>query len=132
MAKDVCVFGFIDFGIFPDYCLFSCGFTYEDLVSELEKKGYKGWTKAVKSHKDYIKRGNWCALKATIKDEVFWIIVAPKAFDFTDDDYCHLAHECLHIYQWYLPSYLDIEKEIEAGAYLHSHLMKQCLKIIRG
>jgi len=108
------VFGFLDFGMFPDYCLFSCGFSYKEIVAELKKKEYNSWINAVKKNKHFIEKGNWYAIKTIIKTEIFYLIIVPKTFNFYDEHYVNLAHECLHICQFYLPNYLDRNKELEA------------------
>lgn len=62
---------------------------------------------------------------------MFYIYIGEE-FKFTDYEYCKLAHEVLHICQFLLPDFLDRNREFESEAYLHTHLMEQCLKAIRG
>lgn len=61
---------------------------------------------------------------------LFYIFIKGE-FKFTDYEMVKLAHECLHICQFSLPDILDRDKENEAEAYLHSHLMHQILKLLR-
>jgi len=54
-------------------------------------------------------------------------------FNFTKDyDYCALAHEIIHLLQFNLPRYgIDMHKETESTAYLHTHVMSECLEALR-
>jgi len=62
---------------------------------------------------------------------LFYIILTEE-FDFSDYAYCKLAHEVLHICQFILPDILNRDREYECEAYLHTHIMMQCLNQIRG
>lgn len=69
----------------------------------------------------------------TIKEKRhYYIIRIPKEFTFSDLDYVTLAHEVLHITQYFLTDVLDRDVENEAEAYFHSYLMEYCLNVIRG
>jgi hypothetical protein len=54
-------------------------------------------------------------------------------FNFNKDyDYCALAHEVLHLLQFALPRFgIDMHKETESSAYLHTHVMSECLEALR-
>lgn len=135
---------FINHGCYPGFTMFSCGFKYDEIISEL-KKMYKTtkeeekdqhWLIALQGDKVLIDGGTKFGLRRVIENtktgetkDLFYIIL--DEFKFEDYDYLALAHECLHICQFFLPNILDRNKEIEAEAYFHSHLMKKCLEAIR-
>lgn len=128
---------YLDTGIFPATVLFSCGFTYEEIIKLLKKSEAKDWLDGFQGGETKQIMECWCAMRRDIentktgeKKTMFYIII--DGFDFSDMDYCKLAHEVLHICQFFLPDALDRNKEYEAEAYLHTHLMKQCLNHIRG
>lgn len=135
------VLHWLDTGIFPATIMFSCGFTYDEIMGLLKKKKADGWIKGIESEED-IKLlnndGSWgTAIKRTIENKkkkqsttLYYIIV--KDFDFSDGDYCKLAHEVLHICQFFLPDVLNRDDEHEAEAYLHTYIMQNCLKILRN
>lgn len=128
----------LDTGIFPAIVMFSCGFEYEEIIKLLKIKKAIEWIQGISDHKLFIETSNYCYIKSTLKTvktgkekDLFYIIIKEQ-FTYTDYEYCKLAHECLHICQCVLPDILDRNKEHEAEAYLHTHLMQQCLKAIRG
>lgn len=55
-------------------------------------------------------------------------------FNFTKDyDYCALAHEIIHLLQFNLPRFgIDMHKETESSAYIHTHVMSECLEALRS
>lgn len=128
----------LDFGIFPGYVLLCYNMNYDEIRQELNKKKTEYWHFGIRDDEKLINSGNWCALKRELinKDngeirKLFYIIIS-STFKNTDYDYAKLAHEVTHICQFYLPHVLDRNKELEAEAYLHTHLMMQCLKVIKG
>lgn len=134
------VLSFINNGIFPGHVLFSCGYKFDVLYSKLKKictNKNKYWYQAIHDDKKLLDSGNYFALSRTLENvktgeikELYYIIITTD-FLFTDYEYCKLAHECLHICQFFLPKILDRNREIEAEAYYHTHLMEHCLKEIR-
>lgn len=137
---------FLNMGCYPGTVLFSYQFSYEELMTQLEKNykkkiwktedGLEVWKFGIEGDESKLTEGSYYALHRVIQKKGhttknLYYIILKKKFEFTDWDYCMLAHECLHICQYFLPSILDRDKEHEAEAYLHSHLMEQCLKIIR-
>lgn len=134
MAK---VITWLNTGIYPGTIMFSSGFTYDELFQLLKKKKATEWWRGIEGEKDLIDAGNYFALHRIIKKpdgleiNLFYIILVEE-FNFTDFEYCKLAHECLHIVQFHLPAILDRNREWESEAYLHTHIMQQCLKAIRG
>lgn len=131
---------FLDAGIFPATILFSHGYSYDELMEKLPKKDFTWWHFGLEDSKKLIDNGNYFGLKREVthkkkgKEEtrtMFYIIIKEQ-FLFTDYEYCKLAHEVLHICQFALPDFLNRDREYEAEAYLHTHIMKQCLTVLRG
>jgi len=127
----------LDFGIFPGYVSFCYNTNYDDIVKYYTKIKADMWLAGIIDNKDLINSGSWLALSREIVNnktkeskKLFYIIV-PREFNFTDYDYAKLAHEVTHICQFYLPNVLNRDKEHEAEAYLHTHIMMQCLKVIK-
>lgn len=56
-----------------------------------------------------------------------------REFDFSeDDDFCLLAHEVLHVCQFWLSIVMGDGRENEGEAYFHSHIMRQALEAMRA
>lgn len=129
----------IDAGIFPATIMFSCGFKYGEINKLLTKKRAHDWKTGISEDKGLIESGENFALDRTIYDtknsknkkRVFYIIFTEQ-FKFTDYEFCKLAHEVLHICQFALPDFLNRDREFECEAYLHTHIMQQCLKVLRN
>ena len=127
-------FGYLDNGIFPGTVLFSCGNSYAEIIEEIRKSKEKYWEKGISTEESFIDNGCSKALHRTIikgdrKINLYYIIL--NGWYKTDYDYVVLAHECLHITQFFLSQVLERDREIEAEAYYHSHIMQQCLDLIR-
>lgn len=94
------------------------------------------YLKAIEGDEALLNDGKYFALRRVLEHpkhgkKICHFILIFDDFKFTDDEMCKLAHEVLHICQFYLPDVLNRDKEIEAEAYLHTHLMSQCLKLLR-
>lgn len=131
------VFKYLNTGIFPATVFFSCGNSFDEIMNELKRCG-RYWSIGIVDEKNLIdKEETWgFGLKREIENKktgksvtCFYIII--RNFDHSDEHYIRLAHECLHICQFLLPDFLNRDKEIEAEAYLHSHLMRQCLAALK-
>ena len=128
----------LDTGIFPSTIMFSHNFTYDEITKLLKRKKAYDWLAGIINEKVLFESGNCLALRKDIetvkktKQKTLLYIHLPTQFQFTDYDYCKLAHEVLHICQFMLPDILDRNKELEAEAYLHTHIMMQCLKVLRS
>lgn len=126
----------ISFGIFPGYLMFVHDFKHSDIIKELDKLKAEDWKSGIEYEEDFVDNGCWKAMYREvintkgISKKLFYLII-PEQFDFSDYDYARLAHEILHICQFYLPDVLDRNKEHEAEAYLHTHLMTKCLEVLR-
>lgn len=124
---------FLDTGQFPATVLFCAGVERAEIIKAL--KTYKKapyWFKAIEHDFTIIEDGVWGkALKRIVGERTLFYIIIKDKFKFTDGDYARLAHECLHICQFLLPELLDRDREFECEAYLHTHLMMQCLECIR-
>lgn len=120
-------------GMFPASIMFSCGFRYDELTKLINKKKATGWLRALSEDKTLIDAGKWFALKRGVHGVTYFYIILTEPFDFKDYSYCcKLAHEVLHICQFFLPDVLNRDREFESEAYLHTYIMESCLKAIRG
>ena len=127
----------LNHGTYPGYTMFIYNYSYDFVVKYLKKIKGRDWLIAIKNDPDIFKSDQWLAKKIvfentrTGKKKNFYIIRIPRKFRFDDWDYCALAHEITHLCQFFLPDILDRNKEIEAEAYFHTHIMGQCLKNMR-
>ena len=119
--------------------MFSAGFSHKEIAQLLKRKKATDWLVGISNESDInLINNNWCCLKRelvrskTNETKTYFYINLNNCFEFTDYDYCKLAHEITHLCQFFLPDVLDRTKEIEAEAYFHTHIMQQCLKILRG
>lgn len=133
------VLHWLNTGIFPATILFSQGFSYDEINKMLTQKKAFDWKMGISNDKALIDGGKNFALHRTIyrksnnTDEVeLFYIIFRDCMTFTDYEYCKLAHEILHICQFLLPAILNRDREYECEAYLHTHIMQQCLKSLRG
>lgn len=130
---------FIDFGIFPGTVCFSVGFTIPELIEQFGKKKYKDYSPYLTAFKDRdvgLHEAKFLSGYDSITEgknvtNVYFIVLKDR-FLFRDESYVILAHEVLHICQFFLKRILVREKEIEAEAYLHSYIMQKCLDALRG
>lgn len=127
---------YLNTGIFPATVLFSHGFSYKEIMKTLKKTKAKVWYNGIYEDRVLLEGGTWFALGREVVEDginkkLFYIILTEE-FDFSDYSYCKLAHEVLHICQFVLPDILNRDREFECEAYLHTHIMMQCLKQIRG
>lgn len=124
-------------GIFPYKVMLSSGFCYDEIIKELKAQKCHMWALGLRDDKNFLDSGENFALHRTLthpkKGEfTFFYIIFIKPFDFSDWKMCALAHEVLHICQFMLPLVMDRSKEFECEAYLHTHIMEQALKALRG
>lgn len=140
MKKEKVIKGmyWFDTGIFPATVMFVFGFTYDETLAELKKKKAHSWALAIRDDRKLMETSNYLTMKRCFTNTKtgapvdHYIIKIKKPFKFTDFEYCKLAHEIVHICQYFLPDVLDREKEHEAEAYLHTYLMEKCLAALRG
>ena len=121
--------GTINFGIFPGKCHFDVGWTFEDAQKELTDE----WIAGVETFPEFFTgyRARWVTLdNKETKEEVKLFYIHLDSFKYQDIDYIRLSHEILHIVNFHLKDILNRDEEFEAEAYLHTHLMQQCLDII--
>lgn len=127
----------INFGMYPGYCMFVYGYSWDELMIELKKRDDKEWILPISDDKEIMDGAEYQAMHRTVENtktgEVknYFYIMYKKKFLFRDMSYVILAHEVLHIIQFYTKPIFDRNVEIENEAYLHSHIMKQCLDAIR-
>lgn len=128
----------INFGCYPGYCTFILGFTLEEAVTRMKRhKAGKDLIQVVESmisNTDLTNKKYWAhhgvlCYKDGTERNFFFIYLK----DWEDNNWYHsvIAHEALHIIQYYLPDILDRNTEHEAEAYLHTHLMRQMLSHIQ-
>lgn len=125
-----------DLGIFPGVVMFSNGMQYDEIIIELNKIKAEQWILGIGSPEDkqLIDNGNAFGLYRSIENtktgrvvNLFYIILK-KPFEYSSSDYIILAHEALHIVQFFSEGVFDRKKEIECEAYLHSHIMRKCIE----
>lgn len=140
VKKRLKVINSLDMGMFGGYVMVLAGFSFNEALAKMRKVKTNGqWIEAFESKGSaFIDSVEWCAFSITYEntktgvERNFYFIYLKNSFDFSDESYCKLAHEVLHICQFYLPRILNRDKEIEAEAYLHTHIMSKCLSIFRG
>lgn len=136
--KSYKVLHWLNTGIFPATVMFSCGFEYDEIIKMLKQKKAEHWLYGLSEDKELIDKGNYFSLRRVIENsktkesKTLFYIILKEDFKFTDFEYCKLAHEVLHICQFFLPDCLDRNREYECEAYLHTHIMQQCLTVLRG
>jgi len=130
------MFKFLDHGILGGTTLFVLGKGYDETIDFLKPKKFSEWRFALADDKELLDNAEWACLSRSIENvkdgsitKCFFIFV--KNFDFSDLHYCALAHEITHLMQFMCKDFFDRNKEIEFEAYLHTHIMKQCLAAIR-
>lgn len=130
--KKVKKIAFLDHGIFPGHTCFCVGYNYDEIIFELNKmygrKKDRFWVTGIMDDKELIDSGDNFGLRREIENlktgerkDFYYVIL--KKWEWSDEDYCKLAHEFLHICQFFLKRVLDRNKEIEGEAYFHTHLM---------
>ncbi len=127
----------LDAGIFPYKIMLTAGFSYDEIIKELKKQKCDQWALGLRDDKSLVESGKNFALHRTIShpkhgESTHLYIIFIDPFDFSDWSMCKMAHEVLHICQFMLPLVLDRNREYECEAYLHSHIMEQALKKLRG
>lgn len=134
--KGISLFTTIDFGTFDGKILFSCGFQIKELIAELSKQDCGEWNKGLKIDSKMFHKGA-CAYASKYNFNVdgekrtYYYLIIKDPFNFTDQEYTTLAHECLHLVQFRLIDILNRDNELECEAYLHSYLMNKCLSHLR-
>lgn len=124
--------GYLNTGIFRPIILFSCGYDFDEIIDVLKKTGAEEWIGGIKDERNFIQKGHAYAMQREVDGIFYYYIIIRDSFDFEDESYCTLAHEVLHIVQFVLLDILDRDREFECEAYLHTHIMSQCLQQIRG
>lgn len=127
---------YLNAGIFPFTVMLVVGYNYDELCEALDRTNAFGWKEAIKEDKDRINSTAYQTMARYVsKDDEpaveYFFIYLKNQFRFTDWDMCMLAHEVLHVCQFAMKDILNMEREYEAVAYTHTHLMTQCLKELR-
>lgn len=135
--KKIRILDFLNNGIYPGHILFSVGYTFKEIHDKLLKMKYTDYAIGIKDRELKHKQVTGTAFSVELIEDdtgeertLFYIVL--QEFNFTDDDYCVLAHEIVHICQFYL-KFINVNRnnEVESDAFYHTHLMKQCLKLLR-
>jgi hypothetical protein len=128
----------INHGVYPGSTMFIYKKSHDEVCKHLKKLKAIDWLVCVENDELMLKPEQWfCGRRvfynSKTKEErtLFFIRIATE-FYFNDRAYVTLAHEVLHLCQFFLPDLMDRNKEIEAEAYFHTYMMEQCLKAIRG
>lgn len=136
IKKSQKIIKWFDCGIFPPVIMLSVGFNYEEITKHLKKLKANDWIAGIENDKELFDTSDWLAARREIisnrgiQQKLFYVIIK-DVFDFTDHSMIALAHELYHITQFVFQEILDPQREIEAVAYTHSHLMKQILLALR-
>jgi len=128
--KKIGYIDYLDTGIFPATVLFAYNVSLTELRKELRKQKCNDWLNGL-TNDSYEEKDKRVYHREVNGKKLFYLIFNQK-FTFSDYDYCLLAHEVVHLCQFIMPHILDRNQECEAEAYTHTHLMAQCLKIIRN
>jgi len=125
-------------GSFPSMIMFSCGFSYNEIIAVLKKQKAKEWLTGISDDRELITKAKYLALHREIVStrterptKQLYYLIFTEEFLFTDYSYCILAHEVLHLVQFALKPILNISEEVECFAYTHTFVMHKCLKILR-
>lgn len=136
--KDLKILEWIPMGHFPGYLMFNYRFKHKELMIELDNLQASNYIQAFSDDPERVDK-NWCAMHREMENTKtgekinLYMLNIPDVFDFNEPyDYCKLAHEVLHICQFYLPDVLDRNIEIEAEAYFHTFLMEKILNLIKN
>lgn len=128
---------YLDCGIFPIGVALLYNQSIEDARNHFSKSKQWDWFAGLAGEEKFFEQYKNFALKSTLEESTgrketkeLYYIVLNQPFTRKNIDYVIIAHEVLHLCQFILPKILDRNKEIEAEAYLHSHLMTQILNII--
>ena len=118
----------INFGIFDGYALLSIGGTVKEVLKKEKDKQWKDYLIFLDKMGQTINFANKSELEGKKENIVFFSIFLENKLN--EDWYIVLAHEVFHLCQFIAKHYhIDMIEEKESMAYLHSHLMKQILKL---
>lgn len=131
------LFGTLNFGLWNGHCEFIVGASYEQILSRLKKSPDKEWKGIIESNRQMFENSYALTVKESFEyknprriDEYY--LIKLNEFNFKKNyDIATLAHEITHLSQFFLSGILDRNREIEAEAYFHSHIMRQCLDLLR-
>lgn len=125
-------------GIFPGATALLMGYTYEEALKDLSPD----WRRCLDaSDRSFFENSAGACLHREVistdksgkeSQRINYYFLILRDFNFTDKDFVILAHELLHLCQFFLPSVnVERDKEIECEAYFHTHMMTQALEEIR-
>lgn len=135
-ARKTKVITTLNFGCFPGYLLFTAGYSVEAVRKHLKKqKSDPGWYRAIAQDEFNDNLGyafRRSVVSKTGKSTDYFYVILKEPFDWEPESYIMLAHEFVHILQFYCPLIMNRDNEIEAEAYLHTHLMRQAIDRMNG
>lgn len=125
---------YLNFGSFPGMIQFSVGFSFDEIMDiQKDQEDGQEWMQALAVDRETFSfGGKYFAFKRELDGYQYFYMVFTEPFDFSDESMIILAHEIVHLCQFRLTGTLDRNAEIEAEAYTHSHIMRQCLNALRG
>lgn len=125
----------LNFGSFPGSVLFANGYEYEELIESLKRKKCTSWAKALMPSEGLVTQADNLTIFQEMEEDggsyQYFFLLIKRPFEFSDEEYCILAHEVLHLCQFHLCKVLNRDREFEAEAYTHTHLMKQAIAALR-
>jgi hypothetical protein len=137
MRKTKRIISTIQIDVPPIEVMLSVGFSYDEIIKELEEQKCDQYIAGLGRDKSIIDGGSFFGLYREMDDtktgkicRLFYLIIK-EPFLFRDSSYCILAHECLHIVQYVMDIVGGLGKEKEFEAYLHTALMSKCLELMR-
>jgi hypothetical protein len=137
--NETSIIHWIDVPPFRASIMFMSGFKFQEVIDHLKTlDDSEEWIEALSSpgEEEFFTESYMAASLRTVEKEgksrKYFFIWTRDVFQFTDYEYCALAHEVVHICQFLLPTHCDRNKETEFEAYTHTYIMEECLKAIRS
>lgn len=104
---------------------------YDRIIKHLKGEWLEGFC-FKGTAKECLENGSWLARIVNIESRKYLYIHIPQKVNLKNPDHMvKLAHEVLHICQFYLPSFLNRDMEYEAEAYTHTYIMRQIISKIK-
>lgn len=130
-------FAFIKNGIFCGHTLFVCGYSYSKLLKKLNFEKSKEWYDALNNEdtKLLLEDCFACCRVEELNGVKYPIVFIRNKFNINNsgnnNDFVVLAHELIHLNQFYLSEFIDRNKEKECEAYFHTYMMNECLNALK-
>jgi len=138
MKKKKPLFKKLDFGIWNGSCNFIVGANFAQIKAHFSKDSDSLLLQIMESNQALLSSSYGLTIKEKLEGiktkriRTYYFIILQE-FNFKDNyDIATLGHEIVHLCQFFLPEILQRDREIEAEAYFHSYVMKQCLDHLRN